>query len=140
MKNMTYAAIAAAFLVAPALAGAQQPSPSPSPSPAPTQAPAPAGAEMRADRADKANKGETARGELVKIDSEAKKLTIKGADGTETSFAYTDATEVGGGGRDGVAGLATKSGSKVVVHYTTEAGTKTATKIEVQGGASSSRP
>ena len=140
MKNMTYAAIAAAFLVAPALAGAQQPSsPSPSPSPAPTQAPAPAGAEMRADRADKANKAETARGELVKIDSEAKKLTIKGADGTETSFAYTDATEVGSG-RDGVAGLATKSGSKVVVHYTTEAGTKTATKVEVQGAASSSRP
>jgi hypothetical protein len=134
MKKTTFAVIAAAFLVTPALAGAQAPSPQPSPSPSP--APAPIAAEQRADKADKA---ETARGELVKVDAEAKKLTIKGADGMETVFAYTDATEVGGG-RDGVAGLATKSGSKVTVHFTTEAGTKTATKIEVQGGAAAPRP
>ncbi len=34
---------------------------------------------------------------------------------------------------DGVAGLATKSGSKVTVHFTTDMGKKTATKIEVSG-------
>jgi hypothetical protein len=133
MKQMTYSAIAAAFIALPALAGAQTPPPSPSPSPAP--APAPAPMEQRADRADK--KTDTAKGELVKVDAVAKKITIKGADGVETDFAYTDATEVAGG-REGVAGLATKSGSKVTVHFTNDMGTKTATKIEVSGDKKSS--
>ena len=129
MKKMTFSALAAAALfVAPALAGAQSPSPSPSPapSPAPTQAPAPSAAEPRAEKA------LSAKGELVKVDDAAKTITIKGADGVETEFAYSAATEVAGG-RDGVAGLATKSGSKVTVHFTTEMGKKTATKIEVSG-------
>jgi hypothetical protein len=133
MKQMTYSAIAAAFIALPALAGAQTPPPSPSPSPAP--APAPAPMEQRADRADK--KTDTAKGELVKVDAVAKKITIKGADGVETDYAYTDATEVAGG-REGVAGLATKSGSKVTVHFTNDMGTKTATKIEVSGDKKSS--
>ena len=123
MKKMTYLAAAALF-VAPALAGAQ--SPSPSPSPAPTQAPAPSAAEPRADKAEKA------KGELVKVDATAKTITIKGADGVETEFAYTATTEVPGAS-DGVAGLATKSGSKVTVHFTSDMGKKTATKIEVSG-------
>ena len=63
----------------------------------------------------------TAKGELVKVDADAKTITIKGADGVETEFAYTATTEVKGG-RDGVAGLATKSGSKVTVHFTTRHG------------------
>jgi len=122
MRKITFPALAAAaFFVAPALAGAQ----SPSPSPAPTQAPAPA--PMAEPKADKAL---TAKGELVKVDADAKTITIKGADGVETEFAYTAATDVPGG-RDGVAGLATKSGSKVTVHYTNDMGKKTATKIEL---------
>ena len=125
MRKITFPALAAAaFFVAPALAGAQ--SPSPSPSPAPTQAPAPSTAEPKADKA------MTAKGELVKVDADAKTITIKGADGVETEFAYTAATDVPGG-RDGVAGLATKSGSKVTVHFTSDMGKKTATKIEVSG-------
>ncbi|MEO5820989.1 MAG: hypothetical protein ABIT71_10810 [Vicinamibacteraceae bacterium] len=68
----------------------------------------------------------------MKVDAVAKTLSIKGADGVETEFAYSDATEVAGG-RDGVAGLATKSGSKVTVHFTSDMGKKTATKIEVAG-------
>lgn len=124
MRKMTFPALAAAALfVAPALAGAQ--SPSPSPAPAPTQAPAPV-AEPKADKA------QTAKGELVKVDADAKTITIKGADGVETEFAYSAATEVSGG-PDGVAGLAAKSGSKVKVHFTTDMGKKTATKIEVSG-------
>ena len=75
-------------------------------------------------------KAETVKGELVKIDAVAKKLTIKSADGIETDFAYSDATEVAGG-QDGVAGLATKAGTKVTVHFKSDMGTKTATKIEV---------
>lgn len=142
MKKMMFPALAAALFVAPALAGAQSPSPSPSPQTPPSStppaaaAPAPtAGAEQRADRA--SAKAETARGELVKVDADAKKITIKDATGVETEFAYTDATEVAGG-RDGVAGLATKSGSKVTVHYKSDMGTKTATKIEVAGDKKSS--
>ena len=77
-------------------------------------------------------KAEVAKGELVKVDADAKSITIKGSDGIETVFAYNDATEVAGG-RDGVAGLATKAGSKVTVHFTSAAGAKTATKIEVAG-------
>ena len=134
MKKMMFSAIAAAVLAAPALAGAQSPSPSPAPNPqtppstAPPAATAPAQAgESRSTRADKADK---ATGELVKVDAEAKKITIKDATGLETSFAYTDATEVAGG-QDGVAGLATKAGTKVTVHFKSDMGTKTATKIEV---------
>ena len=128
MKKMTFPAIAAAafFIATPALAQTPPPSPSPSPSPstAPAPAPMPQSGEMRSAKAD------TAKGELVKVDADAKKITIKGADGVETEFAYSDATEVAGG-RDGVAGLATKSGSKVTVHFKNDAGTKTATKIDV---------
>ena len=39
----------------------------------------------------------TAKGELVKVDADAKTITIKGADGVETEFAYTATTEVKGG-------------------------------------------
>jgi Cu/Ag efflux protein CusF len=130
MKQMTFPALAAAaFFLAPALAGAQ----APPPSPAPTQAPAaaPMASEQRAAKA------ETAKGELVKVDADAKNITIKGADGVETVFAYTDATEVAG--RDGVAGLATKAGTKVTVHFLSNAGTKTATKIEVAGAADAAK-
>ena len=126
MRKMTFPALAAALFIAPALAGAQ--SPSPSPAPAPSQAPAPSAAEPKADKADKL----TAKGELVKVDADAKTITIKGADGVETEFAYTATTDVKGGA-DGVAGLATKSGSKVTVHFTSDMGKKTATKIEVSG-------
>lgn len=122
MKKMTFPAIAAAalFVAAPALASAQAPQPAP---PSPTQAPAPASQEPRAARAEKA------QGELVKVDVDAKTITIKSADGVETQFAYTEATDVGGA-RDGVAGLATKAGSKVTVHFTSDMGKKVATKIE----------
>ena len=131
MKKMTFSAIAAALIATPALAGAQSPTQSPTQTP-PSQTPPPAtapaaGAEARETRSARADK---VKGEVVKVDSEAKKITIKGADGVETHFAYTAATEVGGG-QEGVAGLATKTGTKVTVHFKTDAGTKTATKIEV---------
>ena len=140
MRKMTFPAIAAAaFFVAPALAGAQSPSPAPTPTPAPSpQEPSTAAPSSQApmDRADRAAKGDKAKGELVKVDDAAKTITIKGADGVETVFAYSAATEVAGG-REGVAGLATKAGTKVTVHFKSEAGTKTATKIEVDDKKSS---
>jgi Cu/Ag efflux protein CusF len=147
MRKTMFPAIAAAalFVAAPALAGAQATpppastppatqSPTTAPTTAPTQAPTTAPTTAGSQSADhKASaKAQTAKGELVKVDADAKKITIKGTDGVETDFAYSEATEVAGG-RDGVAGLATKSGSKVTVHFTSDMGTKTATKIEVAG-------
>jgi len=128
MKKMMFSAFAAAVLAVPAMAGAQSPSPSPqtppSQTPPPATAPAPAAGESRSARAEKVT------GELVKVDAVAKKITIKGAGGADTDFAYSDATEVAGG-QDGVAGLATKAGTKVTVHFKSDMGVKTATKIEV---------
>ena len=131
MKKTTFPMIAAFALFVAAPAFAQQPSPSPSPNPpSPTAAPAPAPAPMAQEP--KAARAETASGELVKVDVDAKTISIKGADGAETVFAYNDRTDVGGGARDGVAGLATKAGTQVTVHFTSDMGTKTATKIEVK--------
>jgi hypothetical protein len=132
MKKMMFSAFAAAVLAVPALAGAQSPSPSPAPSPQtpPSQTPPPATAPSRAgDTQSRSAKADKVTGELVKVDAVAKKLTIKGTDGTETDFTYSDATEVAGG--QDVAGLATKAGTKVTVHFKSDMGTKTATKIEM---------
>jgi len=127
MKRMMFPAIAAALFVAPALAAAQAQAPQTPPQSEPPAAAAPAQPAPKSEAA-------VARGELVKVDADGKKITVKGADGIETEFAYNDATEIAGG-RDGAAGLATKSGSQVAVAFTSENGVKTATKIEIQGGA-----
>ena len=138
MKKMMFPAIAAAASSLPRpwlVPRARRPVPSPARRrrlrTPPPHRPAQAG-ESRAAKADKA------KGELVKVDADAKNITIKGADGIETGFAYSDATEVAGG-RDGVAGLATKAGTKVTVHFKSDAGTKTATKIEVAGEADAAK-
>ena len=129
MKRMMFPAIAAALFVAPTLAAAQAPAPQTPPQSEPPAAAAPAQPAPQADA-----RATVARGELVKVDADGRKITIKGADGVESEFAYNDATEIAGE-RDGAAGLATKSGSKVVVQYTSDNGVNTATKIEIQGGA-----
>lgn len=71
-----------------------------------------------------------AKGELVKVDAEAKTLSVKTADGAEVMFSYTDSTEITGAA--GAQGLATSAGSKVTVHYTTKDQSKIATKVEVE--------
>jgi hypothetical protein len=131
MKRTMFPAIAAALFVAPTLAAAQAPAPQTPPQSEPPAATAPAQPAPKVDAT-----ATVARGELVKVDAEGKKITVRGADGVETEFAYNDATEIAGG-RDGAAGLATTSGSKVVVAYTSDNGVKTATKIEIEssGGA-----
>jgi hypothetical protein len=74
----------------------------------------------------------TLSGDLTKVDSAAKTITVKAADGKETTLAYNDATTVTGA-RD-VAGLATMKDQKVTVTFTEDAASKakTATKIAVQ--------
>lgn len=132
MKKTTFPMIAAFALFVGANAFAQQPSPSPQPTPSPSS-PSPTTPAPMAQDSKSSARAEKASGELVKVDADAKTLTIKGADGAEQVFSYNESTDVGGGARDGVAGLATKAGTRVTVHYTSSMGTKTATKIEVEG-------
>ena len=92
---------------------------------APAQRPAPPGQA--------AQQPGRATGELLQVNTDAKTLSIKAADG-EIQFAYSDATEVTGAEK-GAAGLATMKGARVTVYFTTEGSSKMATKIEVQGAA-----
>jgi hypothetical protein len=73
-------------------------------------------------------KAKAFEGELTKVDATAKALWVKGLDGKEMKFKYTDQTEIIGA--DSVEGLATKSGAMVTVHFDQ---TRTASRIEVQG-------
>lgn len=79
-------------------------------------------------------KAQTVSGELMKVDSEKKTIAVKLADGAEWTFNYTATTEISGD-KKGEQGLATSEGSKVVVHYTSADGKKTATKVEIQPAA-----
>ena len=76
-------------------------------------------------------KAQTVSGELMKVDSEKKTIAVKLADGAEWTFDYTATTEITGD-KKGEQGLATPEGSKVVVHFTSADGKKTATKVEIQ--------
>jgi hypothetical protein len=70
-------------------------------------------------------------GQLTKIDSTAKTITVKGSDNKEMIFSYNDQTQVMGAD-DGVQGLVGKTGSSLKVSYRENRGTNQATKIELQ--------
>ena len=141
MQNLkrTFVALSAVGLLSlPAYAAAQDPQPPSSPSPSSPSAPqsprpdpsspsSPA-APMPSDSP--SAKSETVKGELVSVDDVAKSITIKDDKGAEQKFTYDDKTDVSGA-REGVAGLATRAGSKVTVKFTDGAAGKLATKIEV---------
>jgi hypothetical protein len=78
-----------------------------------------------------------ARGQLVRVDSNARMLIIQGAQGRMT-FRYTDQTKVSGA-QEGVAGLATMTGAQLTVRYVKEQQDNIATEIEVQSTAQSQR-
>ncbi len=81
---------------------------------------------MRADAAE----DKTATGRLVRVDTDAMTIVIKGADDQEQQFRYTDKTKVVGA-QEQVSGLSTKAGSPVIVHFTQGAGeTRIATKVQ----------
>lgn len=86
--------------------------------------------QQPAAQAEKARGPAPVAGDLVRVDAEAKKLTVKTAAGAEMEFLYTDSTEVTGA-KDGAAGLATMKEGRVTVHFTEDAEgkTKTATRI-----------
>jgi hypothetical protein len=69
------------------------------------------------------------QGILVKVDSDAKTLTARGADNKDMVFHYTDKTEVIGS--ENVQGLAGKSGTKLNITYAVERGANTAMRIEM---------
>jgi hypothetical protein len=71
------------------------------------------------------------QGDLVRVDTEAKVVTVKAADGAEVQFQYNDSTEISGA--KGAAGLATMKEGRVTVHFTEDARTKAklATRIIV---------
>jgi hypothetical protein len=73
---------------------------------------------------------QTVVGDLLKVDTEAKTITVKASDGAELKFTYNDATVIAGA-QEGKQGLATAEGSKVTVHFTTTNEAHTATRIEV---------
>jgi hypothetical protein len=72
-------------------------------------------------------------GALVRVDTTAKRITIKPATGADLIFTYTDTTEISGAQKD-AAGLATAKDAQVTVHFTEDAKTKarTATRIVVE--------
>ncbi len=72
-----------------------------------------------------------ASGELVKIDTSAKTIVLKTESDPQMQFSYTDATKVTGA-KEGVAGLATMTGSSLTVRYTKKGQDNVATEIEVQ--------
>jgi hypothetical protein len=132
---------AVGLLSVPAYVAAQDPQPPSSPSPSAPQSPRPdpsspsqPTAPMPSDSA--SAKSQTVKGELVSVDDVAKSITIKDDKGAEQKFTYDDKTDVSGA-REGVAGLATRAGSKVTVKFTDGAAGKLATKIEVAKAAGS---
>jgi hypothetical protein len=128
MKNVN--ATLASFVVMTAIAVpvfAQQPSPAPVPTEqAPTQDDRQQPKiDMRAVVDDKT----TAKGRLVRVDTDLMTIVIKGEDNEEQEFRYTDATKVVGA-QEQVSGLSTKAGSKVMVHFIQGAGeARIATKV-----------
>ncbi|HKH72526.1 MAG TPA: hypothetical protein VKA59_14295 [Vicinamibacterales bacterium] len=74
---------------------------------------------------------QTAQGELLDVDGKATMLTIKTETG-EMSFRYNDATKVTGA-QKGVSGLATMTGSDIVVMFRKDGQINVATSIDVKG-------
>ena len=92
------------------------------PPPPPEQQPPPA----------KAAQATPVRGELVSVDETAKTHTDTTKDNAEVKFAFNDKTDITGA-KD-AAGLASMSASRVTVHYSEDAATKSklATRIIVE--------
>lgn len=74
---------------------------------------------------------ESVEGDLTKVDSTKKMITVKAADGAEHQFTYNDDTVITGA-QEGAQGLAGAEGTKVRVFFTTTNDAHAATRIEVQ--------
>ena len=129
IKTLVGFALAGAMaivLATPVTVAAQTP-PTQPPAAQPTQPP------PQPPAADRAQMRTPVEGDIVSVDADAKKLTIKPATGADLVFSYNDKTEISGAQKD-AAGLATLKEGRVTVHFTEDAQTKakTATRIIVQ--------
>jgi len=70
------------------------------------------------------------QGLLVRIDTDARVLMVKGPDNKDLQFIYTEQTEIVGPEKT-VQGLATKSGAKLKITYIVQRAMNHATRIEV---------
>lgn len=75
-----------------------------------------------------------AEGDLSKVDAQRQLFWIKKSDGEEMQFLFNNETQVEGADKT-VEGLASKSGSHLIVHYKAEGATNMASRIEVQAQA-----
>lgn len=73
----------------------------------------------------------TAEGQLTKVDTTAKTISIRTAAEAQMLFRYDDSTKVTGSDEN-VAGLATQSGTDVKVTYVKDGKDNVATEIAVQ--------
>jgi len=105
---------------------AQQPQPSPTPAPDPSPAP-----QLRAAQPDQAKTDTSLKGELVKVDTTAKMLTVKAKDGKTEMVAYNESTRVTGA-QTGIAGLANQPNTKVTVKFTGIGAARVASEIVVE--------
>lgn len=76
---------------------------------------------------------QTARGQLLDVDSRANRIIIK-TETSEMTFRFNDQTKVTGA-QKGVAGLATMTGSEATVMFRKDGQGNLATTIEVKAGA-----
>ena len=72
----------------------------------------------------------TLSGQLTKVDTTAKLISVKGPDEKEMIFSYTDDTQVISPEKT-VQGLSGKAGAQLRISYREERGTNMATKIEL---------
>ncbi len=71
------------------------------------------------------------QGQLIKVDTSAKRISVKGAGDAEMSFQYSDQTQVVGPQKD-IQGLASQTGTELRVTYRdASADNHIATRIEV---------
>ncbi len=73
----------------------------------------------------------TIEGELVRVDTMARMIVVKTADGKEEQLAYTDNTRVNGAQKT-VAGLAGTTPTQVSVRFTGSGANRVATEITVR--------
>ena len=79
---------------------------------------------------EKAAEQKVFEGQLTKVDTTAKLISVKGSSGPEMVFNYDDQTQVLGPVKD-VQGLAGNSGTALKVTYRQDRGSNLATRIEV---------
>jgi hypothetical protein len=117
IKGITITTAAVALsLVSVSPAFAQEAKPAPAPAPVVRADPSPA---------------TTIEGELMKVDTTAKTLVVKTAEGKEERLGYTDATKVTGA-QSGIAGLANTTRTQVSVKFTGTGANRIATEITVR--------